>query len=112
MVTRVVGKVDKERRASLEKTVVAVQSLLVASRLGGWSVRSHTGSMGATRCCGPYQGSRARSKIRRWSGRYGMGLIWRRELEQSMGTGSRRRNQFMWWLGESRKESGLEKGLG
>ena len=33
MVTRVVGKVDKEKRANLEKTVLAVQSLLIASRL-------------------------------------------------------------------------------
>ena len=33
VVTRVVGKVDKEKRANLEKTVLAVQSLLVASRL-------------------------------------------------------------------------------
>ena len=39
VVTRVVGKVDKEKRASLEKMVMAVHSLLVASRLK-WKVRA------------------------------------------------------------------------
>ena len=39
VVTRVVGKVDKEKRANLEKTVLAVQSLWVASRLK-WMVRA------------------------------------------------------------------------
>ena len=39
VVTRVVGKVDREKRANMEKTVMAVQSLLVASRLK-WKIRA------------------------------------------------------------------------
>ena len=39
VVTRIAGKVDKENRGTLEKIVMAVQSLLVASRLK-WKVKA------------------------------------------------------------------------
>ena len=111
VVTRVVGRVDKERRANLEKTVTAVHSLLVASRLR-WKIRAVLYTVyGGNEVLWTVSGVWSAEEDEQVIGeiRHEADTAW--WLGLLMDPGSRKKSRFMLWLGGFRKGSGLVNGV-